>query len=470
MIVIVISLIAAAIQMVLLLLTAKVIGVEHYARFSLILASAMLASAGLSEWLRLIVTRHGGSRRKRFRAALLLHARRWVVSLALGVIALGLVGAALLWVSGDRRAAGFAASMGVVAGGTMLSDMVAAFLRYVAREQWHYNVYSLIRVTLMGGASLAAALLGGDGPLVAGAFGIAGMVVGGGYVAFGWPVSGRGRAGLMRRLSGQGWSLATGSIGTNLALTLARITLGLALPARISGSALLSIDLFARGGNVLCGALCGWGNRILLDGVHDQGKTGAGRAFRWFSGVFLSVWFAAGLIGLGLCLVIPIRTLPGTQIGPHIAVTLPTLAAIMLLFARIFLFDCLLGALNRHREIALIGSLTVASAAAGSVIAWALRDPVIAAWMFPATVCVLLMVYIVRNRSEFRPAVDTAAMRFALAKLALAGGAIAAYAAHSPIVIAVVAAMVGLDIRQACAIIGTGKARRSGVVVSAARA
>lgn len=448
MIVIFISLVAAAFQMGLLLLTAKVVGIEGYSRFSLIIAVASFSSAVVSEWLRMIVARHGGSRNLRFRAAMLNHARTSIIALSAGSTVLGLLIAGAIVLTGHRDAAAFAAATGIVAGGLMLSDMSAAFLRYGVRTQYHYNIYTMIRVTLMGGAALIAALAGASGPVVAATFGAAGMVAGGAYTILVWPSSQAARPGLLVRLSGQGWSLATGSIGANLAMTLARVTLGVALPGKIVGSALLSIDLFARAGNVLGGALCTWGNRVLLDGWHHHGHDGAQAAFRKFSGVFLTVWYSVALAGLAMCLVIPIFTLHVTQVNTHIAVTLPTLIAVAFLCTRIFLFDCLLGAINRHREIALVSTLTTIMVALASLIAYLAHSEWAAASLFPATITALSIIYAIRNRAEFVPAIDMRAARFVVIKAVLAAAGIVAFELRPLMLVPVVAVVMAVDARQ----------------------
>jgi hypothetical protein len=460
--VILVSLVAAAIQMALLLLTARIVGIENYSRFSLIISISVFLSAGVSEWLRMIVARHGGSRRRRFREAVLRHARTWIIAMSIGVTLLGLVVAAIILLTGNRDAAEFAAATGITAGGMMVSDMSSAFLRYGAKKQWHYNAYTTARVSLMGGASLIAALLGANGPMVAIAFGIAGMIIGGYFVAVAWPQSGPGRPGLLIRLSGQGWSLATGSIGTNLALMLARVTLGIALPSRVTGSTLLSIDLFSRGGNVLGTALCNWGNRVLLDGAHHYGRTGAYGAFKRFSAVFVSIWFSVVLLGICVCLVIPIFTLHVTQIRLHVALSLPTLAAIALLYLRIFLFDCLLSALNRHREIALIASLTTVFAGIAALLAFVVHNQVAASLMFPGSAAVLTLIYAIRNFPDFAAATDRQALRFALEKIVLLIAAFAAVAVSPrPVILGIVIALIlALDARQARLLLATLRPRR----------
>lgn len=462
MVVIVISLIAAAIQMGLLLLTARVVGVDEYARFSLIIAVAAFLSAVLSEWLRMIVAYHAGSRRVRLRNAVLRQVRSWIIALSASATLLGLMAAAIAWSINYPDAAWFVAATGIAAAGMMLSDMSAAFLRFGAQTRWHYNAYTMVRVTMMGGAALVMAVIGASGPAVAATFGVAGMAIGGIYVATAWPGIGPARPRLLVRLAGQGWSLATGSIGTNLALTLARTTLGVALPGRLAGGALLSIDLFARGGNVLGSSLCTWGFRVLMDGLHHDGKIGAQRSFRIFSGVFLSIWYSIALIGLMACLVIPVYTLHLTQIGLHFAVTLPTLIAIALLFNRVLLFDSLLAALSLHREVALTASLTAVLAGIDSAIAPLVHNAVVAACLFPLTTLALSVFYLARNGAEIRPAVDMPAVRFGIIKMALFGAAVAAYETR-PILLLIGAMMILVDLRRMVALFAAYRHRVPGL-------
>jgi len=451
MIVIVISLISAAIQMALLLLTAKVIGVEQYTRFSLIVAISVFLSAAVSEWLRMIVARHAGSRRRRFRAAMLRRARGVTFFMSASLLVLGLSGGAVIDLFGPAAAAQFVAAIGVTASGMMLSDMSSVLLRYGIAQQWHYNAYTVGRVTLGGGASLIAALIGANGPVVAAAFGLSGIIIGGSYAALLWPRDGAIRPRLLRRLSFQGWSLATGSIGTNLALTLARLTLGIGLPSRIAGSSLLSIDLFSRGANVLGTALCNWGNRGLMDSAHRHGRAGAQSSFKRFSAVFLSVWFSIGLLGMAACLIIPLFTLHVRQVGLHIGLTLPTLCAIALLFMRIFLFDCLLSAVNKHREIALVATATAILSAIAALVAYMLHNEYAASTLFPGFVVALTLFYAVRNFQEFAVAVDRQALRFAGEKIVLLIVLAVAIAVHPAaiLLIVLIGLNLALDARQA---------------------
>lgn len=451
MIVVVVSLGAAAVQMAMLLLTAHVLGVGQYTRFSLIVAIALVLSSVTSEWLRLIVARHGGSRRRRFRGAVLRDARRITFALSSGLILLGLLSSAGTAATGHPDFAQLVAATAVSAAGMMVSDMASVALRYGAVQQWQYNLYTAVRVTMMGSAALVAAIGGGNGAAAAGAFGLAGILVGGCYGLLLSPQGGVSRPGLVRRLSPQGWSLATGSIGTNLALTMARLAIGVGLHGAIAGSVLLAIDLFSRGANVFGTALCTWGNRELLDGLHRDGPAGAMRAFRRFSAVFLSGWFSIALLGMAACVIIPIYTLHVTRIAQHTAATLPTLAAIALLFLRIFLFDCLLAALNKHREIALISSLTAGLAALCAAVSVLTHNLALAILLFPAAVAVLSAIYAFRNFLVFAAAIDRQAVRFALGTIMVLGvsAAAASLYPHAITLGLIATLMLTLDARQA---------------------
>lgn len=445
--VIVVSLVAAAIQMGLLLLTARVIGVAQYSQFSLIVSVAVFLSAFAADWLRMIVARHGGSRRLRFRAAILSDAR--AISLGIAFVLLAIAGAVagMLVLLASAHAATFAAAIGIAGAGMALADMAATYLRYASREQWRYNVFMIVRVSLMGGAPLAAALAGAGGAQVGMAFGLSGIACGGSFVLLLWPgglaLNGR----LLLRLAGQGWSLATGSIGTNIAMTLARVTLGIAMPGRASGGALLAIDLFSRGANVLGIALCNWGNRALLEAAHRRGNAGAIAAFGRFSAIFMAAWFSCALIGLVMCLAIPVFTLHLDNVGAYVTVALPTCVAIAVLYMRIFLFDCLLASLNRHREIALIASLTTVVALVGVAVAWAIRMPVLGASLFPIAVGLVSAVYVWRNWAIFRAATDRDALRFVIIKTAAVavGGQLVLWRPQPGLVVGVVALLLIVD-------------------------
>ncbi|MDR3429237.1 hypothetical protein, partial [Silvimonas sp.] len=150
------------------------------------------------------------------------------------------------------------------------------------------------------------------------------------------------------------------------------------------------------------------------------------------------------------------------QIGLHIRMTLPTLAAIALLYLRIYLFDCLLAAVNKHREVALIATLTTTFAGVAALAAFWAHDQLVASLLFPAAAAVLTLFYAIRNFEEFAAAVDRQASRFALEKAALIAILLILIDLDRQIAIlgGVLVLMVALDARQALLLLSTFRRRK----------
>jgi len=410
MIVIFISLVAATIQMTLLLVTARILGSGSYSSYSLIVAVATFVAACCGEWLRMLVARQGGSLRRRLRTALLGGLRAW----SLGIAFLLLVAAVLAMMIADAtsgRAMAIAiAATGLVAAGAMLSDMAATFLRFTSTPA-AYNRFVLIRVALMGGSSVGAALAGADGAGTAMSFGTAGLACGGVFVLAFWPRS-AARKGLVKQLAPIGWSLASGSLGTNIAMTVSRLALGIALPAAVSGGVLLAIDLATRGTNVLGAAINTWGNRLIINAAHRNGAVGARREFGPVSAVFLTLWFSVTMFGLLVCTGIPLVTLHVSAPELYLAGTVPTLLALFCLLLRTFLCDAYLSAIEQHREVALAGVTTVIFVAIGALVVPFLRTPFAGMAAFPAAIALSLGFYLIRNGAVLWQAMDRRAMAF----------------------------------------------------------
>lgn len=434
MIVIVISLIAAAIQMGLLLVTARVLGTGAYSSFSLIVAVATFLAACCGEWLRMLLARHGGSLRRRMGAALLGGLRLWCLRLAQTLLLVTVLATMIAQATSGAALALAAAATGIVAAGAMASDMAATFLRFTSTRQ-AYNRFVLIRVGLMGGSSVAAALAGANGAEAAIAFGVAGLACGGGFVLLLWP-RGTFRKGLILRLAPIGWSLASGSLGTNIAMTVSRLALGLALPATVSGGVLLAIDLATRGTNVMGAAINTWGNRLVINAAHSGGFAGAQREFAPVSAVFLTLWFSVTMSGLMVCAAIPLVTLRIDDPALYLAGTLPTLLAIFCLLLRTFLFDAYLSAIEHHREVALAGATTVILVAIGALSVPLLRMPIVGMAAFPAAIALSLAIYFVRNWATLWQAIDRRAIAFAMeTTFAIAVGGVLAALTRSWLVV-----------------------------------
>lgn len=410
MIVIFISLIAAAIQMALLLVTARILGSASYSSYSLIVAVATFVAACCGEWLRMLVARQGGSLRRRLRTALLGGLRAWSLGIALSLLVAAALAMMIADAASGRPLALAIAATGVVAAGAMLSDMAATFLRFTSTPA-AYNRFALIRVAMMGGASVAAALAGADGAGTAMSFGAAGLACGGGFVLAFWPRS-AARKGLVKQLAPIGWSLASGSLGTNIAMTVSRLALGIALPATVSGGVLLAIDLATRGTNVLGAAINTWGNRLVINAAHRNGAVGARREFGPVSAVFLTLWFSVTMFGLLVCTGIPLLTLHISTPELYLAGTVPTLLALFCLLLRTFLFDAYLSAIEQHREVALAGVTTVIFVATGALAVPLLRAPAAGMAAFPAAIALSLALYLVRNGRALWQAVDRRAVAF----------------------------------------------------------
>lgn len=423
--VILISLLAAAIQMVLLLVTARILGAAEYSGFSLIMTVAIFLSACCSEWLRMILARQGSSLRHRMRTALLGGLRVWTVRLALSLL-IGLAPIAILAEAIASKSIALAiVATSLVGTGTMLSDMAATFLRFTSSRQ-AYNCFVLLRVSLMGGASVAAAALGGNGSQTATAFGAAALLCGGGFIALFWTRS-LPRKGLIIRLGPMGWSLASGSLGTNISLMLSRLALGIALPANISGGVFLAIDLATRGINVLGVAINTWGNRLIINASHYEGIAGAKRTFLPVSAVFITIWFSVALAGVALCVAIPLITLTFNEVDLYLMATVSTVFSILLLFLRTFLFDAYLSAIGRHREVAHVGVSTVFLTAIGALFAAFVPTPAIGMLAFPAAVVLSYIAYFKRNGTVLWSGINRPSAIFgvhAIFAVAVAGGVV----------------------------------------------
>lgn len=428
MIVILVSLLAAAIQMALLLLTARILGSGAYAQFSMIIAAAVFVAAAVGEWLRMVVARQGGTLRLRMRAALLSAVRRWVLALA-GTLILCGSAAAMLAASLPAMSGGnVVAAAALAAAGNMLSDMASTHIRFTSTRA-AYNRYALVRSSVVGGAAVLAALGGATGEQAAIAFGVAGCFCGGGYVLLLWRDTRAARSSLLIRFAPVGWSMASASISTTFALTASRLALGITLPVSVSSGTLLAIDLASRGTNVLAVAISTWGNRLIYSGAHEDGDRGAQEAFRKVSAVFISIWFSVALFGLLACVAIPLVTLHVAQREVYFAATSVTLTAIHILLLRAMLFDAFMAALHRQRDVAMAALASAVVAALGAGLAFVWRVPEAGVAVLPVSVILSLTVYLTSNGREFLKAVDRPAAAFALIKTvvvaAIAGLAVA---------------------------------------------
>jgi O-antigen/teichoic acid export membrane protein len=413
----VVSLLAAAIQMALLLLTARVLGAADYGLFSLIVAVAVFLAALAGEWLRMILARHGGSLRLRVRGSLLHAIRTWSVRLAGALLVAAIVAAAATDALYGPAAALWVLAGGACAAGNLLTDLTSTFLRFTSTQR-AYSRFALIRSGVVGGASLLAALLGASGPAAALVFGGAGIVCGGGGMVAFWSRAGASRGGLLRRMAPVGWSLATGSISTNIALTLSRLGLTAALPEAAVGGVFLAIDLAVRGTNVLGAAISTWGSKLVFSGSHRDADRGARTEFTGVSAVFLTIWFSVAALGVVTCFAIPLIMLGIDADAGYLAATVTSLAAIYVLALRNFLFDPYLSALNRQREIALAASLTAVLAIVGALLAFLIRTPLAGIAALPVAVGVSTVVYAVRNARVIWDGLDRRAVFFAVQMLA----------------------------------------------------
>lgn len=448
MIVILVSLVAAAVQMGLLLLTARILGSGAYAQFSMIIAAAVFLSAAVGEWLRMVVARQGGTLRLRIRGALLAAVRRWTLTLAGALAAVGMALKGLDLVIPGIPGSGFLLAATLAASGNMLSDMAATHLRFTSTRA-AYNRYALARSAVVGCAAVLAACAGATGAEAAIAFGVAGCLCGGGYVGLLWRDTAPARSSLLVRFAPVGWSMASASIGTTFALTASRLAIGIALPASVSAGTLLAIDLASRGTNVLATAMSTWGNRLIYSGAHEDGDRGARAAFTSVSAVFISIWFSVAIIGLLACVAIPLVTLHVAQRDLYFVATAATLSAILLLLLRAMLFDAFLAALHRQRDVALAALTSAIVAAIGAGLAFIWPVPELGIAVLPMAVLFSFAFYLTRSGAELWIAIDHRSVRFALAKTAVA--AVIAWLAASGSGLAGIAAVllvaIALDIR-----------------------
>lgn len=418
MIVIFVSLLAAAIQMALLLVTARILGAGSYSQFSLIIAVAVFLSAFACEWLRMTLARQGGSLRMRFRSVLLTTIRRWTLALAATLAAGAALAAALCEYTVSPAYGVFLLAIGVTAAGNVLSDMSATYLRFTSTRQ-AYSRFALVRVGFTGTAVVIAAFAGFSGPQAALAFGAAGVLFGGGFVLLFWPAGSRRRTGVLRQLAPAGWSMASGAIGTSIALTVSRLALGATLPPSVSGGAFLAIDLATRGTSVLGTALSTWGTQLLFNGAHDAGEEGARDVFGRVSAVFLTIWFSIATFGVMLCVLVPLVTLRLPITPLYLVASGAALVGIFLLPIRAYLADAYLMAIDRHFEVPR-AAMTCAALSVGSALAaFAAHSMEIAMFGLPVAVAVSLTVYGMRNWRALSAGVDHQAALFAAIKMGL---------------------------------------------------
>ncbi|WP_181708665.1 hypothetical protein [Chthonobacter rhizosphaerae] len=424
---------AAAIQMVLLLVAANLLGVEEYAKFSLSLAIGIFAAALISEWLRMVLARHAGMRRRRFRRAFLSAVRMATLWTTAAALTLAVLAATVFVCLHDPNTAMFVLASGVVCSGCIILDMASTHVRFTGSQR-KYSRFVLLKVIATGATAVSTTILANDGLITAIAFGASSAVYGLVYFRTKWPKDSPFEIAVLKKLAGEGWSLASSSITTGISLTTARLALGSSIEAETAGAIFLAVDLAVRGLNVLGSTLNTWGARLIYDGSHMHGGDGAVEAFGVVSAVFQSIWFSLGLYGVVLSLVLTRLIFVVRAEGDFIVPAIPVLIAVFIHFLRVYLYDVYLSSIRRSSEIAVSSALMALITAVIVATGAARTFQVVAIVLLPCAVFASLTIYGLRNMKVILTAVDVRSSIFSLSKLVTATLGLAIWTTNAGIV------------------------------------
>jgi len=338
----------AVLQLVILLLLARLLGPGEYSVYSVYFSVATSLAALLAEWIRLVVARFSGVRGDRLRGAILHSALTLVLILAAACLAIA-GGAAVLAASlGIRSLVAPVAAVGVLTASNMIGDMLHTVIRF-NRGVRPYAVYAGLRV----GASGVLAVLAGAAYATADAA-VLGFAVGGSLVvasAFGRFWSPRARPVPYRRLVRfvkVGWAMAISSISSLVALSLARILMQSAAPPRTADAMLLAFDLSQRGLTVLGAGLTTWLSKALYKAAHARGAVGLAPTSALTSTVFGITWNSFAIYGSACALAIPIALHGRGVYGGHEWAAALNVLAGVILSGRIYNLEPILFSVHRY--------------------------------------------------------------------------------------------------------------------------